>query len=99
MLNLNSIDLLIANKTKVESDRLGSLKYLMRNMSRSFLGGAAVCTHVLYTDCHCTVQSVQYISITTKRPFHELEFLVGGWWVCKPILVIGFARARPQANK
>ena len=23
----------------------------------------------------------------------------GGWWVCKPILVIGFARAKPQADQ
>ena len=33
------------------------------------------------------------------QPFHELEFLVVVGWVCKPILVIFFARARPQANQ
>ena len=39
-------------------------------------------------------------SSTTIRPFHELEVLVGGGCeVCKPILVIGFARVEPQAIK
>ena len=44
------------------------LKYLMRNTSSLGLSrGAAVCT--LETDSGATI---------SKRPFHELEFLVGG---------------------
>ena len=46
------------NKTKDERDRLGRLKYLMRNRLRSFLRGCLGCgcvytlhiAHVLYTD-------------------------------------------------
>ena len=56
------------------------------------LGRLCVQMYCTLTVTVLTVQSVQ-------RPFHELEFLVGGWWVCKPILVIGFARARPQADQ
>ena len=47
------------------------------------------------------ISDVSLISSATifKWLFHELEFLVDGWWVRKPILVISFARARPQAHQ
>ena len=49
-------------RTKVESDRLGRLKVSykkqVKEFSRGLSRGAAVCT--LYTDSHCTVQSVLY---------------------------------------
>ena len=54
-----------------------------------------VCTHVLYAYCHCTVQSVQehhHAAISGTR-------VPGRWWVCKPILVIGFAWAEPHADQ
>ena len=56
-------------RTKVESDRLGCLKISyekqVNEFSRGLSRGAAVCT--LYTS-----------ATISKRPFHELEFLVGG---------------------
>ena len=71
---------------------------------RSFLGGG--CVHMYCTLTVTVLYSLKSISDTSqisnatisKWPFHELEFLVGGW-VCKPILVIGFARAQPQADQ
>ena len=82
----------------------------MRNRSRSFLGdclGGRLCVHIYRTLTVTVLYSlysindVSQISSATisKRPFHELEFLVGGGWVCKPILVIDFARNKPQADQ
>ena len=53
---------LYRTRTKDVSDRLGRLKISyekhIKEFSRGLSWGAAVCT--LYTDSHCTVQSVLY---------------------------------------
>ena len=48
------------NKTKVDSDQLGRLKYLMRNRSRNFLGGS--CVHMYCTPTVTVLYSLHSIS-------------------------------------
>ena len=77
------------NKTKVESVRLGRLKYLMRNMLRSFLVGCLgggymnTCT-VHWLPLYCTVCTVSVTSFRLVAPPFPSAIswtrVPGGWW-------------------
>ena len=79
----------------VEFSMVNNIALILTRLKPKVIGlsgavsGAAMCTPVLYTYYHCTVYSRHSIgdvslicsATISKRPCHELEFLVGWWWV------------------